>query len=238
MNKKVTVQESRAIVKRVLSQLKAKGLLKESPEGESNKMTTDLQNCVSQLTAMKDQIGQILITNMDSEETTILSLIDNQIDFISTTINNLITTSTAGLTEMDNPAVNMSVDKVIEKPDVLKKLEDKKIDVNVVDDDGKSLVENSWSVNPSHEWERIRGWQHEILALKSEMDKLKSDSVGFIDEKGYKEQIADLYAKIKEIKENLLDPLAMKHNRIPVMAENKKLSSNRSRRGSVVLFCC
>lgn len=230
MNKKVTVQESRAIVKRVLSQLKAKGLLKESPEGESNKMTTDLQNCVSQLTAMKDQIGQILITNMDSEETTILSLIDNQIDFISTTINNLITTSTAGLTEMDNPAVNMSVDKVIEKPDVLKKLEDKKIDVNVVDDDGKSLVENSWSVNPSHEWERIRGWQHEILALKSEMDKLKSDSVGFIDEKGYKEQIADLYAKIKEIKENLLDPLAMKHNRIPVMAENKKLSSNRSRR--------
>lgn len=141
MNKKVSVQESRAIVKRVLSQLKAKGLLKESPEGESNKMTTDLQNCVSQLTAMKDQIGQILITNMDSEETTLLSLIDNQIDFISTTLNNLITTSTAGLVEMDNPAVNMSVDKVIEKPDVLKKLEDKKIDVNVVDSDGKSLVE-------------------------------------------------------------------------------------------------
>ena len=175
--KKVSVQESRAIIKRVLNQLKSKGLLKESPEGESNKMTTDLQNCVSQLTAMKDQIGQILITNMDSEETTILSLIDNQIDFISTTLNNLITTSTAGLVEMDNPAVNMSVDKVIEKPDVLKKLEDKKIDVNVVDDDGKSLVEGKKSLKEAPAFKNQKVIEDDTTISKFLKDRPTSEGV-------------------------------------------------------------
>lgn len=159
----------RQIIKQTLLELKKKKLLRETPEGDSNKLTSDLQDCISELATLADQVDQMLVSSVDSEEQDTLNLMKNKVSYISTTLNNIITKQMNGdlgtenpadngfgpalEEDMSKPAVNMSVDNVIKEPQVLKQLDDKQIDVNVVDKDGKSLVEED--IAPAEEQEIV-----------------------------------------------------------------------------------
>ena len=127
----------------ILSQLRKKKLLKESPEGESNAITTTLQNCVEVLSGLPESLQTILDSTVSSEDIDILEKTISAIEYVNKQLNDSITNHTAGLTEDMNKdgAVNMTVDNLIKEPEVFKKLSDKDINVDVIDQNGKNLAE-------------------------------------------------------------------------------------------------
>ncbi|MEO6301773.1 MAG: hypothetical protein ABIP51_01245 [Bacteroidia bacterium] len=133
----------RQIIRKVLVELKTKKLLKESPEGESNAVTTDLQDCVEVLSNLPEKLQTILDSTVSSEDIDILERTINSISYVNKKLNDLITKHTAGLTEdmSKDGEVNMTVDNVIAQPQTLKKLTDKDIQVDVIDANGKNLAE-------------------------------------------------------------------------------------------------
>lgn len=150
------MKTTREIVKTVLKELKEKKLLRESPEGELNAFISDLQECVTELSSLKDQIQTVLSTNLDDAETSALNLMISKVDYISNTLNNIVTKSTgANVAPTDTPdgsiqedmsntngSVNMSVDNIVKKPDVVKKIESGNMTINAIGDDGKPLTES------------------------------------------------------------------------------------------------
>lgn len=128
---------------------KNKKMLKETSEGESNLQTTKLQDCITELTGLKSQVETLIVTSFDEENSDLLNLMNSKIDYVTDIINKLInpdneevsTEPIGEFMEADNsPKVNMSVDNVVANPDDVKKLEDKKIEINLTDANGKSLV--------------------------------------------------------------------------------------------------
>jgi hypothetical protein len=134
----------REIVRQVLKRLNEKKLLRESPEGESNAFTSDIQTCVQEISSAQEYVEQLYSSTVDTDDQDLLNLIKEKLNYVSNTLNDIVGKSTAEdstIEEADNPEVKMSIDKVVEHPDDVKKLQDKKIDVNVTDDQGNSLVE-------------------------------------------------------------------------------------------------
>lgn len=138
---------------------KNKKVIKEAPEevevytpADSNKRTSDIQNCATEISALKSQVEELMTTTLDDNDSNTLELMKNKLDYVNSILNNLIKV------EVDTPeevieeddsstnnadgTVNMTVDSVIQTPDVVKKLSDKQIGINLTDDNGNSLIEN------------------------------------------------------------------------------------------------
>ena len=138
MNKKL-------FTKKIILELRKRNLLKESEQGDSNAITTSLQECIGMIKDLPLELKTLLESTIDEEDINLLNRTIKTLEYINKSLNEIITKHTAGLTEdIDNkPHVNMTVDNVIDKPDTLKKLTDKNIDVDVTDEQGKSLSESS-----------------------------------------------------------------------------------------------
>lgn len=142
----------RNIIHKVLLELKNKKLLRESPEGDSNELTSTLQECIAEISTLTEQVDDLITTSVDADESDKLNLMKSKLSYLSNSLSGLVAKQTPTNTESNieqpitedmgqKPTVNMSVDSVIKDPKVVTQLDQKDVDVNVVDKDGKSLVE-------------------------------------------------------------------------------------------------
>lgn len=149
---------------------------------KSNKQTSNLQTCVSELESVSDYVGQLMFSDKKNNEE-FLKLINSKVDFVLITLNEILSNDnlidntkqfkmekkelqikviqelkkmgliktnkiqeseeikeTEEIDEADNASVKISIDNVVKDPTVVKKLDDKNIDVDLTDREGKSLV--------------------------------------------------------------------------------------------------
>lgn len=128
-----------------------KVILKEADEAAKNQAITILQSIQTSIGTMQDNLSELYdIPIMNKERNSKINILHSQLGKIQTSVDNLISTVTGISSEEQlEEDVTMTSDDIIKKPDVVKKLNDRKIDVRVKDDNSPSSKSTSSSSNIS-----------------------------------------------------------------------------------------